>query len=176
MGRNFLRKSVGESKMRSDFFIFFYSLLAIMVTDTAFKKYRLRKLVLENILPDTSKNWPYHTDLLVFCLEFKLLLVCEYLNYCYNITNDCWTIPEKHTFFKKKTWIFEVCHFILGNSGQNKASFTFGNSVKLCYTPCKFQGQKPRLMKMQHFLITPKNPAFTLGNSGQNKALLLQIQ
>ena len=114
--------------MRWDFFIFFYSLLAIMVTDTAFKKYRLRKLVLEKILPDTSKNWPYHTDLLVFCLEFKLLLVCEYLNYCYNITNDCWTVPEKSRqgglrtyFFKKKLWIFEFCHFTLGNSGQNKA-------------------------------------------------------
>ena len=52
--------------MRWDFFIFIFSLLAIMVTDTAFRKSRLGKFVLENILPGTSKNWSYHTDLLVF--------------------------------------------------------------------------------------------------------------
>ena len=66
-----------------------------MVTDTAFRKSRLGKFVVEKILPGTSKNWPYHTDLLVFCLKFKLSPVCEYLNYYYNITNDCWAIPEK---------------------------------------------------------------------------------
>ena len=66
-----------------------------MVTHTAFKKSRLGKLILEKILPGTSKNWPYHTDLLVYSLKFKLSLVCEYINYCCNITNDCWTIPEK---------------------------------------------------------------------------------
>ena len=71
-----------------------------------------------------------------------------------------------HTFFKIKPCIFEVCHFTLGNSGHNKAFFTLGNSVKLCYTPWKFQGQKPRLIKMQHdfFLIIPKNSTFILGN------------
>ena len=37
-GRNFLRKSVGETKMGRDFFIFIFPLLAIMVTDTAFSK------------------------------------------------------------------------------------------------------------------------------------------
>ena len=79
-----------------------------MVTDTAFKKSRLGKLILEKILPGTSKNWPYHTELLVLSLKFKLSLVCEYLNYCYNTTNDCWTIPEKskqgglRTYFLKK--------------------------------------------------------------------------
>ena len=79
-----------------------------MVTDTAFKKSRLGKLILEKILPGTSKNWPYHTDLLVFCLKFKLSPVCEYLNYYSNTTNDCWAIPEKskqgglRTYFKKK--------------------------------------------------------------------------
>ena len=81
--------------MRWDFFIFIFSLLAIMVTDTAFRKSRLGKLILKKILPGTSKNFPYHADLLVFCLKFKLPFVCEYLNYYYNITNDCWTIPEK---------------------------------------------------------------------------------
>ena len=81
-----------------------------------------------------------------------------------------------HTFLKKP-WIFEVCHFTLGNYGQNKAFFTCGNSVKLYYTHWKFQGQKARLMKIQHdfFLITPKNSTFILGNSGQNNALHLEI-
>ena len=67
----------------------------MMTTDTAFRKSRLEWLILEKILPGTSKNWPYHTDLLVFCFIFKLSLVCEYLNYYYNITKDCWTIIEK---------------------------------------------------------------------------------
>ena len=124
-----------------------------MVTDTAFKKSRLGKLILEKSLPGTSKNWPYHTDLLVFCLKFKLSLVCEYLKYCYNITNDCWTIPGKSKqgglrsyFLSKNPWIFEVYNFTIGNSGQNKVPLV------------QVQGQKPRLMKIQHeFLITPKN-------------------
>ena len=78
-----------------DFFIFIFSILAIMVTDTAFRKSSLRKLFLEKIVPGTSKNWPYHTNLLVFCLRFKLSLVCEYLNYYCNITNNYWAIPGK---------------------------------------------------------------------------------
>ena len=45
--------------------------------------------------------------------------------------------------FVKKSWIFEVCHFALGNYGQKKAFLTLGNFVKLCHTPWKFQGQKP---------------------------------
>ena len=160
-----------------DFFIFVFSLLAIMIIDTAFRKSRLGKLILEKIIPGTSENWPYHIDLLVFYLKFKLPSVCEYLHYYHNITNDCWAVPEKSKqgglrtyFFKKKTWIFEVCHSILGNSGQNKAFSTLGSSVKLCYTLWKFHRQKPRLMKMQHdfFLITR-------GNSGQIKALPLEI-
>ena len=82
-----------------------------MVTDPAFRKSSLGKLFLEKIVPGTSKNWSYHTELLVFCLNFKVSLVCEYLNYYYNITNDCWAIPEKSKqggikyipFFLKKT-------------------------------------------------------------------------
>ena len=155
-----------------------------MVTDTAFRNSRLGKFILEKILLGTSKNWPYHIDLLVFCIKFKLSPVCEYLNYHYYIASDCWAIPEKSIrgiediLFKKKIpWIFEVCHFTLGNYGQNKAFFTCGNSVKLYYTHWKFQGQKARLMKIQHdfFLITPKNSTFILGNSGQNNALHLEI-
>ena len=81
--------------MRWDFSIFIFSVLAIMVTDTAFRKSKLGKLILEKIIPGTSKNWPYHTDLLVFCLNLNFPLFVSYLNYYYNITNDCWAIPEK---------------------------------------------------------------------------------
>ena len=35
---------------------------------------------------------------------------------------------EDILFLKKKLWIFEVCHFTLGNYWQNKAFFTLGNS------------------------------------------------
>ena len=79
--------------MKWYFFIFIFSLLAIMVTDTAFRKSSLRKRFLEKIVPGTSENWPYLTDLLVFCLKCELSPICEYLNYYYNITND-WAILE----------------------------------------------------------------------------------
>ena len=59
------------------FFIFIFSVLAIMVTEAAFRKFSLGNLFLEKVVPGTSKNWPYHTDLLVFCLKFKLSSVCE---------------------------------------------------------------------------------------------------
>ena len=39
-----------------DFFIFIFSLLTIMVTDTAFWKSSLGTLVLEKIVTGTSKN------------------------------------------------------------------------------------------------------------------------
>ena len=55
-GRNFLRKSVGKTRMRYDFFIFIFSLLLI-ITDTDFRKSSLGKLLLEKIVPGTSKNW-----------------------------------------------------------------------------------------------------------------------
>ena len=66
-----------------------------METDIVFRKSTVGKFILEKILPGNSKNWPYHTYSLVFCLKFKLLSICEYLNYYYNITNYCWAIPEK---------------------------------------------------------------------------------
>ena len=65
----------------------------------------------------------YHIDLLVFCRKFRLVLFCEYLNYYYNITHDCWVIPGEiqavgfDDFFGKNM----VYHFILENSRQNKA-------------------------------------------------------
>ena len=47
------------------------------------------------MVPRTSNYWPYHTELLVFCLKFRLSPVCEYLNYYYKISNGYWAIPEK---------------------------------------------------------------------------------
>ena len=76
-----------------------------MVTDTAFRKSSLGKHFSEKIVPGTSKNWPYHTDLLVFCLKFEISPVCEYLNYYYNITNDCWAILEKSKKGELKTFL-----------------------------------------------------------------------
>ena len=66
------------------------------------------------MVPGTSNHWPYHTDLLVFCLKFRIAPICEYLNYYYNITNDYWPIPEEIQavwfedilFWKKKSEIF----------------------------------------------------------------------
>ena len=81
--------------MEWDFFNFILSLLAVMVTDTAFRTSSLGKLFLEKIVPGTSKHRPYQTDLLVFCFKFRVSPVCEYLNYYYNITNDSWVIPKK---------------------------------------------------------------------------------
>ena len=41
------------------------------------------------------------------------------------------------------------CHLTVGKSGESKASPP-GHSAKLCYTPRKFQGQKPRPMEIPH--------------------------
>ena len=114
--------------MRWDFFIFIFSLLAIMVTDTDFRRSRLVKLILEKSLPGTSKNWSYHTELLVFRIKFRLSLVCEYLNYYYNITNDCWTATEKSkqvglrtsSFFKKKPGSLRFVILPLENLGKKQ--------------------------------------------------------
>ena len=62
-----------------DFFNFILSLLAVMVTGTAFRKSSLGKLFLEKIFSGTSKHRPYQTDLLVFRLKFRVSSVCEYL-------------------------------------------------------------------------------------------------
>ena len=86
------------------------------------------------MVPGTSNHWPYHTDLLVFCLKFRLTPVCEYLNYYYDITNDYWTIPEK------KQKILGISLYLW--NFWTKQSFNLANSVKLCYKPCKFQGKK----------------------------------
>ena len=78
----------GNAKVtaRCDFFILIFSLLATIVTNTVFRKSSLENPFL--VVPATSYHWTYHTDLLVFCLKFRLAPVCEYLNYYYNITDD----------------------------------------------------------------------------------------
>ena len=101
---------MGETEITGwDFFIFIFSLLAIIVTETAFRKSSLGKLFFAKIVLGTSKHWSYHVDLLVFCPKFRLLPVYEYLNYYYYISNNCWTIPEKSkhggmrtSYFKRK--------------------------------------------------------------------------
>ena len=59
------------------------------------------------MVPNTSNYWPFHTDLLVFCLKFILAPVREYLNYYHSIT--IWLF---HKSSKQGVW---------GNSGQKKA-------------------------------------------------------
>ena len=53
-----------------------------------------------------------------------------------------------HTFLKKKHDIFGFITLPL--EILDKAKF-YANSVKLCFTLWKFQGQKWRLMEIQHF-------------------------
>ena len=73
------------------------------------------------MVPSTSNHWPYQTDLLVFCLKFRLSPVCEYLNYYYKISNDYRAIPEKiQTGGFEETFRFVTLSY--GNFGQNKAS------------------------------------------------------
>ena len=78
--------------------------------------------------PCTSSHWPYHKDLLVFRLEFRLSPVCEYLSYFYQIANDYLAIQEntqtgkfENILFEKKTLQFFGLSFYTWNSGQNKA-------------------------------------------------------
>ena len=74
------------------------------------------------MVPSISNYWPHHTDLLVFCLKFRLSHVCEYLKYYYKISNDyydCWAIPEKiQTGGFKENFRFVTLSY--GNFGQNK--------------------------------------------------------
>ena len=66
-----------------------------MVTKNAIRNSRLGNLFLKKGVPGTSKHWPYHSDLIVVCLKFRLSPVCESLNYYYVITNDYWAMQEK---------------------------------------------------------------------------------
>ena len=136
-----------------DFFIFIFSLLAIMMTDTTCRKSSLGNLFFKKVVLGISNHCTYHTDLLVFCLKFRLSPVCEYLNYYYNIINDYWTIPEKSKqeglrtyFFEKKNRDF-LCLSRYPWNFWTKRSFTLGNFVKLL-----------------HLLETPRPNTKTCGN------------
>ena len=79
------------------------------------------------MVPGTSNHCSYHTDLLVFCLKFRLEFVCEYLNYYCNKANDYWAIPEEiqavgleHINFWKKLKFLGLS-FNFENFEQNKA-------------------------------------------------------
>ena len=60
-------------------------------------------------------------------------------------------MEEFRTIFLKKTMDLDLLGFpiTLEDSEQKKVFFTLGKTVKLCYTPWKCQGQKPRPMKIQ---------------------------
>ena len=67
---------------RGDGIFLIDSLQSVMVSDIAFGKSSLENLLLKVVILDTSKHWSYHTGLLVlvFCVKFRLLSVCEYVN------------------------------------------------------------------------------------------------
>ena len=110
------------------------------------------------MVPSTSNYWPYHTDLLVFCLKFRLSPVCEYLKYCYKLSNDYWAVPEKI----QTSGFEEIFRFVTLSYGNFGRSLTLGNSMKLCCTLWQFQAQKWRLLEIQHyfFLIILEIPLF----------------
>ena len=84
--KKFQGKSGGQRKNTKfvgliGFFILVYQLLAIMATDTTYRKSSLENLFLKLVVRGTYKHWSYHTDLLVFCHKFfdflDMLSVCE---------------------------------------------------------------------------------------------------
>ena len=104
-----------------------------MVTDTAFRKSSLRKFFLEKIVPGISKNWPYHTDLLVYCLKFKLSPVCESESeYYYNITNDCWALSLSLSLFFSLSLSLFLSLSLNSELGKSDLS-NFGNLVGLLW-------------------------------------------
>ena len=68
---------------------------------------------------------------------------------------------------------WEGSNYALGNSRE---SFSSGNFVELCYTPRKFQDQKPRPMEFAHefFYITPGNSTSHLIDTWNFHMLFLQ--
>ena len=120
---------------------------------------------------------------LVFCLKFKLTPVCEYLNYYCNITNDYWAIPEKFQAEGFQDILFEKNLTFLSLplyswKFKTKQIFILGNSGMLCYTPRKFQHQKPRLKKIQHdfFLIFPRKINLSIAAVSLFDSLLVQLR
>ena len=58
-----------------------------MVTDTVVMKSNVENVFLKIVVLGTTKQWSHHTEILVFCVKFRHLSVCKYLNYYYDITN-----------------------------------------------------------------------------------------
>ena len=56
-------------------------LATIVITNAAFWKPSLENLFFKKVVAITSNHWPYHRDLRIFCLKFRLAPACEYLNY-----------------------------------------------------------------------------------------------
>ena len=119
-----------------------------MVTDTAFRKSSLGKSFLEKIVSGTSKNWPYHTDWLVFCLKLKLSLVCEYQNYYYNPGSYTFvTLPLEILDKKNFLYIWKFCKIVLHHLEIPRSETkTHENSTRL-YS----------WKSVKHPLITPGN-------------------
>ena len=70
----FRKNSVGgeifqENQNGIGFFHFHFLTISRHDNGTTFRKSSIGKLFIEKIFPGTSKNWSYHTDLLVFCLK-----------------------------------------------------------------------------------------------------------
>ena len=65
---------------------------------------------------------------------------------------------------------FQICHFTPKNSGENKFA------ANLCDTPWKFQGQKPKPMKIPHEFVvnTPGNSTSFLIDTWNFHMLFLQ--
>ena len=76
-GVQFFKKSSGQ-KERGEKKYKTCSLLAVMVTDTIFRKSSLENLFFKVVVTGTSKYWSYHAGLLVFCLKW-LLQVLQWL-------------------------------------------------------------------------------------------------
>ena len=87
-GDQFLKRLQGESGGQEKdkklygwwvFFILIYSILAIMITDTALGKFSLENLFAKVVVPGTSKHWSYYRVLLVCYLKSRLSSVWVYL-------------------------------------------------------------------------------------------------
>ena len=130
--------------------------------------------------PGTFKDWPYHTDLLVFCLKFRLSPVFEYLNYYYNINNAYWVIPEKSKqkrvedilFWKKKRGIFRFVILPLEIPDKKKLYPWKFHKIVL---QGSWKIQKPRPMETPHgFFITPGNSTSFSTDPSNFRVIFLQ--
>ena len=97
-----------------------------------------------------------------------------------------WAILERNQKGMGRGWwkdilflknLLEVLGFLLYPwNFRTKQSFTPGNSAKLCYTPWRFQCQKPRPVEVPHefFLISPRDSILFLINHWTFRMLFLQ--